>query len=86
MRGVLSPASQTTAPASLGRKRVLDAYVLWKATPLTQLRLSASNMLADDATGNNLVIASAFAKPVAKLSSTVNPTYTVWSARLETKF
>jgi iron complex outermembrane receptor protein len=66
----------------VSRRRVLDAYALWKFTPLTQLRLSASNMLADDATGNNLVTA----KGIATLSSTLNPTYTVWSARLETKF
>jgi iron complex outermembrane receptor protein len=79
---------QTSAEqvVEVSRKRVLDAYVLWKATPSTQLRLSASNILADDATGNNLVMASDGAKSVAKLSSTVNPTYPVWSARLETKF
>ncbi|GAB2860466.1 hypothetical protein GCM10027277_31330 [Pseudoduganella ginsengisoli] len=74
--------TSTEQVVEVSRKRVLDAYVLWKATPLTQIRLSASNMLADDATGNNLVTT----RGVAKLSSTVNPTYTVWSARLETKF
>lgn len=69
----------------VSRKRVLDAYVLWKATPSPQLRLSASNILADDASGNNLVMAGGVTN-IAKLSSTVNPTDTVWSARLETKF
>lgn len=74
--------TSTEQVVEVSRKRVLDAYVLWKATPLTQLRLSASNILADDATGDNLVTA----RGVAKFSSTLNPTYTVWSARLETKF
>ncbi len=77
--------TSTEQVVEVSRKRVLDAYVLWKATPLTQLRLSASNMLADDATSTNLVTAGA-TPPVAKLSSTLNPTYTVWSVRLETKF
>jgi iron complex outermembrane receptor protein len=74
--------TSTEQVVEVGRKRVLDAYVLWKATPLTQLRLSASNILADDATGDNLVMA----RGIAKFSSTLNPTYTVWSARLETRF
>ncbi|MBY0238096.1 MAG: TonB-dependent receptor [Burkholderiaceae bacterium] len=78
--------SSTEQVVEVSRKRVLDAYVLWKATAFTQVRLSASNMLADDAIGNNLVMASAGGKSVAKLSSTVNPTYPVWSVRLETKF
>ncbi|MES2262987.1 MAG: TonB-dependent receptor [Pseudomonadota bacterium] len=69
------------------RKRVLDMYALWKMTPQTQLRISASNLLADDASGDNLVYTS---KPpelgLAQMSSSLNPTYTVWSVRLETKF
>jgi len=77
--------TSTEQVVEVGRKRVFDTYVLWKATPLTQLRLSASNILADDATGNNLVMAGGVTN-IAKLSSTVNPTYPVWSARLETKF
>jgi outer membrane receptor for ferrienterochelin and colicins len=78
--------TSTEQVVEVSRKRVLDAYVLWKATPLTQIRLSASNMLADDATGDTLVMASDVARKIAKFSSTVNPTYTVWSARLETRF
>jgi iron complex outermembrane receptor protein len=64
------------------RKRVVDAYVLWKFTPQTQLRLAASNILADDATGSNLV----YTNGLSQMASTLNPTYRVWTARLETKF
>jgi outer membrane receptor for ferrienterochelin and colicins len=74
--------TSTEQVVEVSRKRVLDAYVLWKATALTQIRLSASNMLADDATADNLVTT----RGVGKFSSTLNPTYTVWSARLETRF
>jgi iron complex outermembrane receptor protein len=64
------------------RKRVLDMYALWRFDSRTQLRLSASNLLADDATGYNLVYANGLAAQAASLS----PTYTQWSVRLETKF
>jgi iron complex outermembrane receptor protein len=63
------------------RKRVLDMYALWRFDSRTQLRLSASNLLADDATGYNLVYANGLAAQAASL----NPTYTQWSVRLETK-
>ncbi|MYN01316.1 TonB-dependent receptor [Pseudoduganella sp. DS3] len=64
------------------RKRVLDMYALWRFDSRTQLRLSANNLLADDATGYNLVYANGLASQAASL----NPTYTQWSVRLETKF
>lgn len=64
------------------RKRVLDMYALWRFDSRTQIRLSANNLLADDATGYNLVYANGLAAQAASL----NPTYTQWSVRLETKF
>ena len=64
------------------RKRVLDMYALWRFDSRTQLRISASNLLAEDATGYNLVTANGLAAQAA----TLNPTYTQWSVRLETKF
>ncbi len=64
------------------RKRVLDMYALWRFDGRTQIRLSANNLLAEDATGNNLVYANGLAAQAASL----NPTYTQWSVRLETKF
>jgi len=71
-----------TQVVETGRKRQFDAYGLWKFTTLTQLRISASNLAADDAWGSNLVRTNG----LSQASSTLNPTYTVWSARLETKF
>ncbi|MTW11809.1 TonB-dependent receptor [Pseudoduganella eburnea] len=64
------------------RKRVLDMYALWRFDSRTQLRISANNVLAEDAAGNNLVYANGLAVQAASL----NPTYTQWSVRLETKF
>ncbi len=64
------------------RKRVLDMYALWRFDGRTQIRISANNLLAEDATGNNLVYANGLAAQAASL----NPTYTQWSVRLETKF
>lgn len=64
------------------RKRVLDMYALWRFDSRTQLRISANNLLAEDATGTNLVYANGLAAQAASL----NPTYTQWSVRLETKF
>lgn len=76
---VQSSLSQTVESS---RKRVVDAHVLWKMTPLTQLRLAAANLLADDATGSNLV----YTNGLSQRSTTLNPTYRVWTARVETKF
>lgn len=76
---VQSSLSQTV---DSGRKRALDVYGLWKFNAATQLRISASNLLADDALGNNLV----YTNGLSQNSSSLNPTYRVWSARLETKF
>jgi len=64
------------------RKRVLDMYALWRFDGRTQIRISANNLLADDATGYNLVNANG----LAVQGATLNPTYTQWSVRLETKF
>jgi len=64
------------------RKRVLDMVALWRFDSRTQLRISANNVLAEDATGYNLVYANGLAVQAASL----NPTYTQWSVRLETKF
>jgi outer membrane receptor for ferrienterochelin and colicins len=63
-------------------KRVLDVYGLWRFDARTQLRLSASNVLAEDASGHNLV----YANGLASQAATLNPTFTQWSVRLETKF
>ncbi|WEF31832.1 TonB-dependent receptor plug domain-containing protein [Pseudoduganella chitinolytica] len=65
-----------------GQKRALDVYALWKFDARTQLRIAAANALAEDAPGSNLV----YANGLASRADSVNPTFVVWSARLETKF
>ncbi|NRR33165.1 TonB-dependent receptor [Oxalobacteraceae bacterium] len=65
-----------------GRKRGLDVYGLWKFNARTQLRISANNLLQDDALSSNAVTADG----VVHLADNFNKTYTVWTVRLETKF
>ncbi|GGZ08704.1 TonB-dependent receptor plug domain-containing protein [Pseudoduganella plicata] len=74
--------TSTEQIVEVGRKRALDVYALWKFDARTQLRIAAANTLADDAPGSNLV----YANGLASRADTVNPTFVVWSARLETKF
>jgi outer membrane receptor for ferrienterochelin and colicins len=74
--------TSTEQVVEVGRKRALDVYALWKFNARTQLRIAAANTLADDAPGSNLV----YANGLASRADTVNPTFVVWSARLETKF
>lgn len=74
--------TSTEQVVEVGRKRALDVYALWKFDARTQLRIAAANTLADDAPGSNLV----YANGLASRADTVNPTFVVWSARLETKF
>jgi outer membrane receptor for ferrienterochelin and colicins len=64
------------------RKRSFDAYGLWKFNARNQLRISASNLAAEDAIGNNVVTTNG----LAQLANTVNQTYTVWSVKYEMKF
>jgi iron complex outermembrane receptor protein len=64
------------------RKRSFDTYVLWKFDARNQLRISANNMMAEDAIGSNVVTTNG----LAQLANTVNQTYTVWSLKYETKF
>lgn len=71
-----------TQSVETGPKRVLDLYALWKFDARTQLRFSASNLLAEDSLGHNLM----YANGLSITSDTLNPTYRVWSIKLETKF
>ncbi|WP_374583321.1 TonB-dependent receptor plug domain-containing protein [Pseudoduganella sp.] len=62
-------------------KRALDLYGLWKFTPKTQLRLSASNMLHED----NLQ-QSSYVEGLNRRSDTlINPTSILFRAMLEMK-
>ena len=74
--------TSTTQIVDTGRKRQYDAYGLWKFSAATQLRVSASNLMAQDALGSNLVTAGG----LNQLATTDFKIYTVWSVKLETKF
>lgn len=64
------------------RKRSFDAYGLWKFNSRNQVRISANNMVAEDALGSNIVTTNG----LAQLANTTNQTYVVWSVKYETKF
>lgn len=64
------------------RKRSFDAYGLWKFNSRNQVRISANNMVAEDAVGSNIVTTNG----LAQLANTTNQTYVVWSVKYETKF
>jgi iron complex outermembrane receptor protein len=74
--------TSTTQVVETSRKRVIDMYGLWRFDGRTQLRVSAANLLADDATGSNIVDANG----LTSHATTLNPTYRQVSIRLETKF
>ncbi|WP_038497475.1 TonB-dependent receptor plug domain-containing protein [Janthinobacterium agaricidamnosum] len=71
-----------TETVSGGAKRVLDVYGLWKFNARTQLRISASNLLADDYHSGRLVDSNG----LAQTAQTMADTYRVLNVRLETKF
>ncbi len=62
-------------------KRALDVYGLWKFSPKTQLRISASNMLHQD----NLAQSSYAEANGMRSDTTVTPTYAQFRAMLEMK-
>jgi iron complex outermembrane receptor protein len=64
------------------RKRSFDAYGLWKFDSRNQVRISANNVVAEDAVGSNIVTTNG----LAQLANTINQTYVVWSVKYETKF
>ncbi len=64
------------------RKRSFDAYALYKFDARNQLRISANNLVAEDAAGTNTVVTNG----LTQLANTVNQTYTVWSIKYEMKF
>jgi len=64
------------------RKRSFDAYALWKYSSRHQIRISANNLMAEDALGSNIVTANG----LAQLANTTNQTYVVWSVKYEMKF
>ncbi|MCU6433281.1 TonB-dependent receptor [Undibacterium sp. Jales W-56] len=66
---------------STGIKRQLDLYGLWKINPVTQLRLSAGNVSANDYLNSSIVTTGG----INHMESSVAKTYTTWSLRFEIK-
>lgn len=74
--------TSTTQVVDGAAKRVLDMYGLWKFSASTQLRISASNLLAQDYLSGSTVTTNG----LAQTADTSARTFAVWSLRLETKF
>ena len=82
----LTPAFVVTQAAGQeymqGRKRVADAYALWRINAATQLRLSAANLFgADYLTTNRELFAT-----TEQTAQTTTRSFRFYSARLEVKF
>jgi len=73
--------TSNSASTSAGIKRQYDAYALWKLSPLTNLRLSASNLDANDFYSASQVILNG----VNQRTDTLARTYTIWNLKLEMK-
>jgi iron complex outermembrane receptor protein len=71
-----------TQIASVGLKRQLDLYGLWKFNPNAQLRLSANNLINSNyLTGGNVIDD----RGINHGSNVLARTYTTWTLRLELK-
>lgn len=70
-----------TQTSSYGIKRQLDVYTLWKLSPTAKIRLSASNLQANDSLNGSTV----YVGGVHYLQSNRSKTYTVFNLRLELK-
>nr|WP_315486011.1 TonB-dependent receptor [uncultured Undibacterium sp.] len=70
-----------TQTSSYGIKRQLDIYTLWKLSPTAKIRLSASNLQANDSVNGTTVHVGG----VQYLQSSRSKTYTVFNLRLEFK-
>lgn len=70
-----------TQMVSIGIKRQVDVYALWKFSPNLKIRLAANNLQANDyVSGNSLAI-----NRINYLQSNRSRTYTVFNLRLELK-
>jgi len=69
--------------SEFGRKRVVDAYALWRLSPLTGLRFSVSNAQPVDFLTRNT---SELEDGSVQRQEVLARTYAVWGARLEWKF
>jgi len=83
----LTPGHRTqlsdTDAVRAGRKRQFDAYALWVFNPGVQLRLLASNLVAED----HLAARSSqqATRGITELKTSTTPTHVNWQLRLELK-
>ena len=73
--------SSTTQANSIGLKRQVDMYALWKFSITSQLRFSVNNAVNSDYLTSTI---SSLGYP--EVSSVVTPTYTTYSLRWELKY
>ena len=64
------------------KKRVADAYMLWRMTPATQLRVSAANLWADDYRSFNREVSGS----IDQRADSTQRTFRFYSVRFEHKF
>ena len=85
----LTPAyavrQSATQRSTTDARRVLDAYALWRFSPVAQLRLAASNLLARDETGTTSLATLDGSDTLTSTTTTFEPSQTSWSLRLELK-
>lgn len=70
-----------TQRISVGDKRQIDVYGLWRFNPLAQIRVSASNLVNNDYFSGNSVTTSSYSQS----ANTTAKTYTSLTIRLELK-
>ncbi len=85
----LSPAyavqQSATQRSTTDARRVLDAYALWRVSPVAQLRLSASNLLPRDETSTTSLATVDGTDTLRSTTTSLEPSQTSWSLRLELK-
>ena len=74
--------TSSTSVVDGGAKRALDIYGLWKFNPRVQLRLSGNNLLGANYDSGTVVTSNG----LAQMAEVTARTYTIWSAKLETRF
>ncbi|MEY2655043.1 MAG: hypothetical protein RLZZ524_2071, partial [Pseudomonadota bacterium] len=85
----LTPAyavqQSATQRSATDARRVLDAYALWRFSPVAQMRLSANNLVPRDETSTSRVSSDDGVNRLTSTTTSFEPSQTSWSLRLELK-
>ncbi len=85
----LTPAyavqQSATQRSTTDARRVLDAYALWRFSPVAQMRLSANNLVPRDETSTSRVSSDDGVNRLTSTTTSFEPSQTSWSLRLELK-